>query len=256
MKRFWGYFFGIIASLLLIAAVLITSVEMVALNISFYKDQYAAYDVARSVGVSNADLEKSVQGLIDYVRGARDDMDIKVEISGKSISVFNKTEKTHMKDVRALWLMCRDVRNIAAAGAALLMLLVYAIMRRDTLKTYCKSFFIGLAVIGVVLLAVGIWVAVDFTSFWTNFHLLFFTNNLWILDYNKDLLIRMMPEQLFFNMVSRILSIFAMIVGLLSAAAAAYLIIRARKRRLLMKTNIGAAQSQVAPANIYKEPQQ
>ncbi|MPN53965.1 hypothetical protein SDC9_201634 [bioreactor metagenome] len=66
----------------------------------------------------------------------------------------------------------------------------------------------------------------------------------------------MMPEQPFFNMVSRILSIFAMIVALISAAAAAYLIIRARKRRLLMKASIGAAQSQVEPANIYEEPKE
>ena len=256
MKRFWGYFFGIIASLLLIAALLITSVEMVALNTSFYKDQYSAYDVARDVGISNADLDKAVQGLIDYVRDTEDTLDVKVEINGKSISVFNKTEKTHMKDVKALWLMCRDVRNIVALGSALLMLLVYVIMRRDTLKTYCKSYFVGLAIIGVVLLAIGIWVAVDFTSFWTNFHLLFFNNNLWILDYNTDLLIRMMPEQLFFNMVSRILSIFAMIVGLLSAISAAYLIVRARKRRLLMKTRSGVEQSQVEPSNIYEEPQE
>ena len=33
---------------------------------------------------------------------------------------------------------------------------------------------------------------------WCNFHKLFFNNDLWLLDYETDLMIRILPEEFFF----------------------------------------------------------
>lgn len=57
-----------------------------------------------------------------------------------------------------------------------------------------------LAVIVVILLLA----VVDFSSFWTTFHKIFFRNQLWILDPSTDILIMMVPSQFFFDLVTKI----------------------------------------------------
>ena len=41
----------------------------------------------------------------------------------------------------------------------------------------------------------------DFNSFWINFHYIFFTNELFFLDPNKDILIQIVPERFIFDLV-------------------------------------------------------
>ena len=72
--------------------------------------------------------------------------------------------------------------------------------------------------------------AVNFNFFWTNFHHLFFSNNLWILDPSTDVLIQMMPTQLFYDCVIQILIIFVAAVILLAAISGAYLATRSKNR--------------------------
>lgn len=67
--------------------------------------------------------------------------------------------------------------------------------------------------------ALGIWVAVDFNSFWINFHYLFFDNDLWILSYRTDRMIRICPQQLFYDIVVKFGLIFLAAFGALLAAA-------------------------------------
>ncbi len=62
---------------------------------------------------------------------------------------------------------------------------------------------------GAVVGAVAVWAAVDFNAFWINFHKLFFTNDLWLLDPAKSVLINMVPSQFFFDLVMRIAGLWA-----------------------------------------------
>ena len=57
----------------------------------------------------------------------------------------------------------------------------------------------------------GVWAAVDFNAAFTCFHRILFTNELWLLNPETDLLIRICPPSMFANMGLRI--------GLRSAAA-------------------------------------
>ena len=58
-----------------------------------------------------------------------------------------------------------------------------------------------------------------FNTFWVNFHRLFFTNDLWMLDPANSRMIRMYQESFFFDMVTGILLLFLSIfIGLLVAS--------------------------------------
>lgn len=75
----------------------------------------------------------------------------------------------------------------------------------------------GESAIGVLvaLLLFSIIVALNFHAAWFKFHEIFFSNDLWLMDPEKDLMIQMLPEPFFFGMVKRIgLTVLAGMIGL------------------------------------------
>ncbi len=65
------------------------------------------------------------------------------------------------------------------------------------------------AAAGVYLLALaaaGLWAWIDFDGFFITFHKLSFSNRLWLLDPERDLLIQMMPLPFFISYIKSILS--------------------------------------------------
>ena len=83
---------------------------------------------------------------------------------------------------------------------------------RATLNRKYKFAAMGLvAVIG----AVGVMILTNFQTFWINFHKVFFTNDLWLLDPKTDLMIRMLPEGYFMDIAIRIGTLACVFVGLL-----------------------------------------
>ena len=71
-----------------------------------------------------------------------------------------------------------------------------------------KSFLTGLGAFLVISGGLGVLFASDFNKYFFLFHEIFFDNGLWLLDPAADLMIRMLPEGFFFDMVIRIGSIF------------------------------------------------
>ena len=109
-------------------------------------------------------------------------------------------------------MQCRRGQLAHGAAAGLFILLfIFAKQKRDIFRGYVLSNYIFLAVFA----AIAIYAAVDFTSFWTSFHHVFFTNDLWLLDPATDNLILMVPEQFFFDLVFRIVGWFVGIGALL-----------------------------------------
>ena len=74
----------------------------------------------------------------------------------------------------------------------------------------------------------------DFTKYFTIFHEIFFDNDLWLLDPSTDLLIRMLPEGFFMDMVIRIGIIFLVLMFLVLIISILMLI--GRKIRKTNKT--------------------
>ena len=218
-KRFWMVLCTALGSLLLIVGLLIASVEMFAVNPAFFRSEYSKLDTAQSIGISEEGLTEVTQKLLAYTTGADDNLDIQAEIKGEMQEVFGEREKDHMVDVKLLYLGARNVRTITLVAAVVLIAAAFLIGRRETLKTLCKSFLRVSAGFLIFVGAIAIYAALDFTSFWTNFHHVFFTNDLWILDPRTDVLIQMVPEQFFSDLVARIIIRFVSIFITLNAAA-------------------------------------
>ena len=231
MRRTAATVCTVIASLLLIVGLLILSIEMFAFNRSFFEEEYEKLNTAESIGMSAEDLSMVTDVLLDYTAGNRETLDIQVQIGGEAQEVFGQREKDHMVDVQALYLNARTVRTVSFIGAVVLIAAAFLFRGKKALQLLCRSFLSVSGVFALVVIGLGIYAAVDFASFWTSFHHLFFTNDLWLLDPRTDVLIMMVPEPFFSSLVARIIIRFVSIFITLNIAAAvgAWLIKRKHK---------------------------
>lgn len=196
---------GFLSGFLLCIWGLIFSVGSVAFDHHFYMDFYQREHLAEQLGMAPSDLETGIFAMTDYVQGNRTDMSIYVEKHGEIVQAFNEKEKAHMVDVRALW-QHAHLTGMICLGISVLLAL-FCIGRfgvREAVFVLGRGFFQGFACFLVILLFFGFWALADFGGFWVQFHHLFFTNDLWLLDPATDFMIQICPENLFSAMVLRI----------------------------------------------------
>lgn len=201
--------FAAVAALLIIIAVLFTSLQICMNQENWYYESYVKYGTAKDTLISEKDMTRAIFRLIDYMEGRVDDIQLTVSENGQQVEMYNQQEIEHMVDVRALYQAWRAVRDYGTIAAAVLLIISIIMLKKgERMHTICRGFIIAAGVFMLVLVALGIWVAVDFNSFWTEFHHLFFTNDLWLMDYATCRMIRICPLQLFNDIVVRFALIF------------------------------------------------
>lgn len=205
MKQKIPSLLGIVSACSLIAFLLLSSVDMNCFNTGFFSEQYRDLHTAEQLGMSGSDLMKATTTLLDYLRGDVESIDVSVTIDGVRQEAFNARERAHMVDVRTLYQNAMAVRWIAlgvwvASVAALILL-----RKKAFLDDLSRGFLFVSFLFVLFLILLGIWILADFTGFWTTFHQLFFTNDLWLLNPYTDLMINLFPEAFFNHLVVRII---------------------------------------------------
>lgn len=219
-NKTFSFLLCVMASLLLIVALLFTALQLCMNQRDWYYEKYQAYGLSQSIGISEEEITASLWRLIDYMEGRVDSIQLTVTEYGKTVEMYNQQEIDHMVDVRALYQAWRGVRDFGLPGAAVLLLAALSLTPKGKrLGLVSRGFLAASAAFGAVLLGLGIWVAVDFNGFWVAFHHLFFTNDLWLMDYATCRMIRICPEQLFNDIVVRFGLLFLIPFGLLLAGA-------------------------------------
>ncbi len=207
-------------------ALLILFVHLFCFNLSFYKQQFVKYDVAGEIGISDSELNQSMQVLLDYLQDKRSDMAITVTIDSQRQQMFNDREEQHMVDVKNLY---SGAMNVAYSAVVSIGIVIYSFLqdRRKQEDSLTFSLQEGLMIIGLVFGFVVLYAVIDFNGFWTSFHRMFFSNDLWLLDPATDNMILMLPEGLFNALVLRIV-VSSLAVVLVFIAILAY---RLRRRK-------------------------
>lgn len=175
-----------------------------AFNATFYSAEFERYALDQYVGIEMDDMNLVAGELIRYIKGERGDLEaVDVEIGGSQKSFFNEREKAHMADVVSLFQQVKNLRN----GLGLLILGVFLLggFRKIPWPGFLKAVSTG----GFLCLLISALIIVlsfmDFSRYFTMFHHLTFNNELWLLDPETDLLIRMLPLEFFIDMVKQIL---------------------------------------------------
>ncbi len=194
---------------LLGVAFLLSVVDSRCFDRAFYRREYEKNDTAAYMQMSEEDLEKTTDVLLGYLKDERDDIIVTAVVAGNEREVFDERETLHMIDVKALYQNAMKVRTICLAVGAVCLVLGYFRGRGSFVPALKAGYRYGIGMMFAVISALAVWAAIDFNAFWIQFHEILFDNDLYLLDPNTELLIRMVPETFFFDLVMRIVIVFA-----------------------------------------------
>ena len=183
--------------ILSLPVLLLTASVSLAANCPWlYTYGFEKYDVGETTGLEEAELDRVADGLRAYFNSGEENISLSVLKDGKSFEVFNEREVGHLKDVKGLFrlvyvlLLGTGVYACVYAGANLL-------GWRD--RRLYRGLVGGGGLTLVIMLAIGLAAAINFDWLFLNFHLLSFTNDLWMLDPSTDYLIMLFPRGFWFD---------------------------------------------------------
>lgn len=155
-----------------------------ALNSKYHNRLQEKLGVPSSSGIGKERLQRAGFALASYLEGKGSLPD----------GLFNETEMAHLEDVKGLVALGKGTLKgtVLVLGLSGLLLL-----KMGGPRALAKP-LLSAGIFGSSLLAVlGVAACGDFSAFWERFHILAFTNDLWLLDPHKDKLIMMFPEEFF-----------------------------------------------------------
>ena len=175
-----------ILSLILVISIslffLAFSIEINSYNKNYYLRSYEKHGVYDVTKRSEEDLSVITNDIISYLKGHGGDELLTPH--------FNESEVLHMRDVQAHFELARTIKYISfLVSLAIIFLFLY---RRNICLG--RTLFYGPFFLYFLLILLATLASKDFTKYFTYFHLVFFDNDLWILDPRTDLMIQMLPE--------------------------------------------------------------
>ena len=104
-------------------------IDYCSFNMNFYKKEYAKLEVHKTIGISEVELTKVTNVLLDYIKDKNDSLDVEASISGVNRKVFNEKEILHMVDVKNLYKGIIDTR-LVLIGLTFISLLIYKVINK------------------------------------------------------------------------------------------------------------------------------
>jgi len=187
----------------LTATVWVTALEWITYDVNHYMTEFEKQDWVPAAGMDQENLAYTAEEIIRYLKGEKDDFQTVAVKDGELQPLYDERERVHMEDVLFLFDRARLVRNLSLI---LIVLLTGLLMTRDPrwknnwLRTL---FYTGLGNVDLMIL-LGLLIWLDFSKYFTYFHLLLFDNDLWILDPQRHVLIQLLPETFFINTAIKI----------------------------------------------------
>ncbi len=218
MKKTVYYFSAMCFMLFLMLA----SLFWVGNNDNFYLKQYVNNNTMHYTGMDMTDLLKATDLLQDYLNDNTDSLDMTVAKWGVEKELFDSREKTHMVDVKVLYLTFEKIMYGLAAVSAAGFGFMFCKDKKGFGAGISKGFKFCMAITAVFCLFFAVVFMVGFDSFWTLFHKIMFTNDLWLLDPKISTMINMFPLNFWLAMCTQALVLFACLFATSFAAVSVW----------------------------------
>ena len=184
--------FAFLISLSIILFILLYSIDFMAKDISYYNNFHNEYKIEEESGLSKEWIESASNSLVEFIKNGDKEV-LK--------NHFNEKEISHMEDVYKLFKLDRVVYT--SLFIITLIVFIYKLIKNDKLFFKYIRKYILIAYIAVISF-LGV-CSMFFSESFIYFHKLFFNNDLWLLDYKTDLMIRILPEEFFFVLFLNVL---------------------------------------------------
>lgn len=208
----------IIIGVLMVVYALANSINDETINLDSYHNFSTENNIKDYVGVDQDKLEQMYESLIEHIQTGNNDV---------LTPYFNQKEILHMEDVHNLY-------NISFTLDIILIIMIIVMFtyyitinakasknlsKENILKIYngvqdltiIRKTIIITILISLIIVAIGV---INFNYLFTKFHEIFFNNDLWLLDPKTDIMIRMLPEEYFYQKASGIFFRFITTIGL------------------------------------------
>lgn len=227
--KVWYWCVGIVCSFAVLLIVLFTSMEL-TLKGDFFEKEYTKYNITNAVNMQMEDLLYVTKEMMDYLYDKREDLNIEAIVAGEQREFFNEKEKAHMADVKDLFLKAKIIRRVCILiTTASIVFFLYS----KKFVYISRAFQIVTGIFLCLTAGLFILISTDFTKYFNLFHELFFTNDLWLLDYRTDLLINIVPEPFFVDTAVKSGLLFAVVIVILFMVSTIQLkVIKRQKQRI------------------------
>lgn len=193
-------------------AMMMTAIESNAYDKNYYLEAFEKHNIEEVTGKSMDNLGEITDSLISYLRVEGYDELL--------LPYFNEKEVAHMRDVQDLFDQARVIKYFSMAISVIL-IIYFGV--KESKETLGKVLFYGLFTNHIIVILMALVIATDFNKYWTIFHHIFFTNDLWLLNPETDLMIQMLPEQFFSGIALNIMLFFFLYLAILQLVGLYYM---------------------------------
>lgn len=197
-KKFQG-FLGILAGICFCVSVLTGITHFLACNASVMERIMREEAPPEETLLPETEYPGMNRMITDFLAGREKDFQYTFTENGSEYVCFQKHEQVHMTDCREL-IRLDGLVFLLSTGTLAVCLLTGLTGKRKPDRTkngFGKGFLNGSMVMAGLLIIGVTWAVLDFDRVFTLFHEIAFTNDLWLLNPNTDMLIRLMPETFF-----------------------------------------------------------
>lgn len=200
LMRAWRTIEAVLLTIGVGLMLLLTNVRVAATSTAVYEYSFSRYEAVAVTGVSRPELDRAAREIVAYFgSGHRADLAIDVTVDGRTEPLFNRREVLHMRDVRELFQLVFQVQQFVIAFVALYVAGVVSRYRSAAVDYLARRAVIAGVGMVVALALAAAALLVGFQWLFTQFHLISFANDLWMLDPRTDRLIQMFPLGFWFD---------------------------------------------------------
>ena len=195
MKKFFTTFLIIIQCFSLFISSILAVIFYVCFDINFYKEFYQKENIADYIDTSSDNLINNTQNLLNYLNKKEQ----------LNTDWFSEKDILHMVDVQNLYTFSHSIMIYCFITFILSTIIIILILRGKSLLYITKIFNKVLLLFIVLVGGLSAVIAYNFNSFWIKFHTTLFSNDLWLLSPNESNLIKMVPEEFFISLITKII---------------------------------------------------
>ena len=196
MKKFFTTFLIIIQCFSLFISSILAVIFYICFDINFYKNFYQKENLASSIGTSSDNLINNTQNLLNYLNKKEQ----------LNTDWFSEKDILHMVDVQNLYTFSHSIMIYCFITFILSTIIIVLILRGKSLLYITKIFNKVLLLFIVLVGGLSVVIAYNFNSFWIKFHTTLFSNDLWLLSPSESNLIKMVPEEFFISLITKIIT--------------------------------------------------
>ncbi len=179
----------IVIALAVLFLIILAPLYLISFNKNFYKREFEKYSVYESFSENKSFIDNQFEDVLSHLQG---------KTNFPETNFYNEKEKAHLKDVKKIYALVRWILFLSV-----LAVLSFVLIERKDGDLILKGIKYGSVSAFIFIIILLVAVLINFEQVFVLFHKLLFNNNLWILNPETDNLIRMLPQEIFFDLSKR-----------------------------------------------------